>query len=308
MSLLKWKVDKNNWFTFYVDAIKNRLRRDKNLSDVFDVAESRKNLEIIGDNNQTHFHDNRYIPIIDELRSKTKADLDTLSVTLTNHASGGPCTRDSSNRITIPINNVVSDQSICNGSSDANDDLIAFASGAGVQPLMVNNNLYYNPSAGLLTSPNIYADKITGKKIYGAFWNDYAEFFPRGEKTEAGDIIMLDITSDSEEKYIKAVEGSICNVGIHSDEYGHLIGGEEAPKNKDFVEYNIGKYIPVGLIGRVKVKFTGKSILGGKVVPSIIPGVGRLYNSETDSKESIVGMLVESNNLTIKRKLKVKLV
>lgn len=44
----------------------DRLRVDKNLSDIEDRAKARENLELTGKNNATHFHDNRYIPIIKE--------------------------------------------------------------------------------------------------------------------------------------------------------------------------------------------------------------------------------------------------
>lgn len=133
---------------------------------------------------------------------------------------------------------------------------------------------------------------ITGNKIYNAVWNDYAEFYERGEHTEPGDIIGLNPNSDKEE-YIKATNPSMC-VGVHSDEYGHLIGGEKAPEGKDFVEYNIDKFIPVGLVGRVKTKIIGKISIGDKIVLSDIPGVGRKFIKGIDDSENIIGMAVEN--------------
>lgn len=120
---------------------------------------------------------------------------------------------------------------------------------------------------------------ITANEVYNATWNDYAEFFERGEETEPGDVIALDENS-SEERYVKATKYSELVIGVHSDTYAHLIGGEEAPEGKNFVEYNLPKFIPVGLAGRVEVKFIGKSKLGSPVSVSDIPGVAEMSNEK----------------------------
>ena len=149
---------------------------------------------------------------------------------------------------------------------------------------------------------------LTASAVYNAVWNDYAEFFPRGEATEAGDIIALD-TSSSVERYVKATEGCRCPVGVHSDTFGHLIGGDVPPEGTDFMEYNVPNYIPVGLVGRVRVKFKGRAEMGVRVVPSEIPGVGRAYK-EGDSVQSILGFLVEADHVESDsevRRLKMKL-
>lgn len=126
---------------------------------------------------------------------------------------------------------------------------------------------------------------ITANEVYNAVWTDYAEFFERGEETEAGDIIALDENS-SEERYVKATKWSKLVVGVHSDQFAHLIGGEKALEGTDFVEYNLPKFIPVGLSGRVNVKFIGKSELGAPVSASEIPGVAVL------SDENPIGYIV----------------
>lgn len=64
--LLKIKETSDKWYSFFSSAIKNRLRRDLNLSDLTDVVQARKNIELDGDNNATHFHDSRYMPQINE--------------------------------------------------------------------------------------------------------------------------------------------------------------------------------------------------------------------------------------------------
>lgn len=162
---------------------------------------------------------------------------------------------------------------------------------------------YITLSGGNITSSgNITATgNITGAKVYGAVYNDYAEFFPRGEKTEPGDLITLDLDSD-EEKYIKATSGSIF-LGIHTDEYAHLIGGENPPKNEDYVEYNIKNYIPVALTGRVHVKVIGPVRKGDYIIASDIPGVGVSGN-----KQFAVGYCLENNNNPEIKKVKVRVI
>lgn len=110
-------------------------------------------------------------------------------------------------------------------------------------------------------------------KVYNAIWNDYAEFFERGEETETGDIVALNLLS-AKEQYIKASNENNCVVGVHSNEFAILIGGEEAPEGIDYYKHNIKKFIPVGLMGRVKCKVIGKIKKGEEIGVSHIAGVG----------------------------------
>lgn len=144
-----------------------------------------------------------------------------------------------------------------------------------------------------------FAGNVSGAKIYNAVFNDYAEFFEKGEETEAGDIVALDITSN-EERYVKATDKSKLVVGIHSDSYGHILGGDVS------IEESEKTHIPVGLSGRVFVKFKGKSLLGEAVVPSDTPGVGRLYDEFIDDKKKIVGYIVHDPEPTSKDIRKVR--
>lgn len=166
---------------------------------------------------------------------------------------------------------------------------IPFVSGTGAQAIKTNTNLTFNPYTGTLSAT----------KVLNAVYNDYAEFFPRGEETEAGDIVALDLNSE-QEQYIKATENSIV-AGVHSDEYAHLIGGEIAPENEDFVSYNMKKYIPVSLAGRVSVKVKGKVERGDYIVASDEPGIGTA-SKDPVNRRAIVGYAVEaSDNEEIKR-------
>ena len=140
---------------------------------------------------------------------------------------------------------------------------------------------------------------LSGGRVYNAVFNDYAEFFEKGEETEVGDIIALDLDSD-EEKYIKATNDD-CIVGVHSDTYGHILGGEGS------IEESMKTHIPVGLCGRVKTKIVGLISKGDKIVLSDIPGVGRKYNYDTDKNKKIIGFAVESNENENVKLVKVKL-
>lgn len=143
-------------------------------------------------------------------------------------------------------------------------------------------------------------------KCYGAVYNDYAEWFPRGGETEPGDIIALDVTSQSE-RYVRADVRCKMIAGVHSDEYAMLIGGEYASDTEDYHEKNIGKYIPVALAGRVMTRVTGPICTGDIILPSDIPGVGRAARKDEQySSYCVVGYAVESDDRTDVRRLRIR--
>lgn len=169
------------------------------------------------------------------------------------------------------------------------------------QTLTSLNDACLKKSGGTMTgtinfgSSSYYVDKngvAKFSKCYGAVYNDYAEFFPRGEDTKPGDIIALDLSSD-EERYIKATNKSKIVVGIHSDEYAMIIGGDQYNNSDDYISKNIKKYIPVGLCGRVYAKVIGNADIGDYIIPSDIPGIG--ISSKEYSNLS-VGRVIESSN------------
>jgi hypothetical protein len=148
---------------------------------------------------------------------------------------------------------------------------------------------------------NIVADgEITGDKVWNAEWNDYAEFFERGCETEVGDIIALDLSSD-EERYVKASKENPTIVGVHSNTYGHILGG------KDSIKESEETHIPVGLVGRVKTKIVGKIKKGEFVVLSGIPGVGCAYDEKLNNPLDVFGVAVESSDDIDIKLVKIKL-
>ena len=161
----------------------------------------------------------------------------------------------------------------------------------------------YESSSGALTCTGTFS----ATKVYNAVWNDYAEYFERGCETEPGDIIALDLDSD-EERYVKAVDGDIV-CGIHSDSYGHIVGGDVLPD--DFhgtvEEFNENKYIPVGMVGRVMCKVVGPVKKGDSIYASDIPGVGIAKCATCVSAPSFVGYACEANSSEDIKKVKVLL-
>ena len=144
---------------------------------------------------------------------------------------------------------------------------------------------------------------FTAVNVYNAVYNDYAEFFPRGEETEPGDVIALDLDSDKEQ-YVKSTANNRHHVvGVHSDDYAMIIGGDKGVEMKD----NEVKYIPVSLMGRIKVKYIGAAKKGNYVVASEIRGVARAYDKNKDSELDIFGFLLEEDDKVNEvRRLKIK--
>lgn len=137
-------------------------------------------------------------------------------------------------------------------------------------------------------------------KVHNAIWNDYAEFFEKGEETEVGDFVALDLSSD-EEVYVKASVSNPTVIGVHSDSYGYILGGTDDIKESEKT------HIPVGLAGRVKAKIVGTIKKGDYVVLSTIPGVGCVYDKDKNNPLDVVGIAVESSDDIDIKLVKIKL-
>ena len=60
MGLLKYKT-LEGWKALYSGYLRNMLRKDRNLSDLANTEQARINLGLHGSENQTHYHDDRYV-------------------------------------------------------------------------------------------------------------------------------------------------------------------------------------------------------------------------------------------------------
>ena len=107
--------------------------------------------------------------------------------------------------------------------------------GGDVGPMTINGDLRVNGSV----VPS------GGGRGYGIAFTDYAEYFERGEHTEAGDIIMLNIYSDKEE-YIRARKNGGPIVGVHNDDFAMIVGSKaEYADYENRAELNLKDLIPV---------------------------------------------------------------
>ena len=143
--------------------------------------------------------------------------------------------------------------------------------------------------AGLSVTGNITATgTITGSKVYNAVWNDYAEWFEKEDLTEnfeTGDICIW-----NKKGVIKAKQlNDKRTIGVVSDSYGHILGGE----NLENMEDNKEKFVPIGLKGRVKCKVIGPVEIGDLITTSNLEGIGIVDNNCPIS--SIVGKALESD-------------
>lgn len=311
MSLLKFKKGTDGWVALYTEEIRNRLRRDENLADIFDIEKTRENIGLTGDNNTTHYHDSRYLPKIEELKNTIKNNLTTSKFAINGRATADAVTMSSGGTTTLSIKNIHAD-SISVGRTTAAKNMFMTTSSFGDIAPLATEQCYFDATKNtihlpaitadsLQVSKTVVADTVNANRVYNAVWNDYAEFFPRGGKTEPGDVIALDVASD-DEKYVRSKNPTDPIVGVQTEEYAVLIGGKDTT-----FEENLKNYIPVALAGRVHVNFIGEAKKGAFVVPSSEPGCAELYNESKNSPLQVFGILVEEDTHTDKRKLKIKI-
>ena len=86
MAILKWQKGANEWVQLYGSTLRNRLRRDKNLSDLTNATEAKKNLGLYGDVSD-HHHDSRYLPMIQTLDGKLSTEIEDRKSNLKSLAS-----------------------------------------------------------------------------------------------------------------------------------------------------------------------------------------------------------------------------
>ena len=132
---------------------------------------------------------------------------------------------------------------------------------------------------------------VHAARVYNAVWNDYAELIPKDNFDEvipAGTVICKvkgkDTYTTSDWLSRKLV------VGICSDNYGILIGGEPDLTEEEYLH----KYIPVALCGRVRVRVVPDRAIeeGDLLTVSAIKGLATVY--EKPENGTIIGKALES--------------
>ena len=146
-------------------------------------------------------------------------------------------------------------------------------------------------TGGTLTGPlvatTITANTITANKVYGAIWNDYAEWF---EKENVNDTFDFgDICSWNEKGVVLSSPFDVRVVGVVSNTYGHILGGFPLAD----MEENSKHFVPIGLTGRVNVKVKG-AVKVGDLIISAGNGIGKVDNNA--SIQQVVGKALEASN------------
>lgn len=353
MPVLKW-WNGDKWLPLYIDKINNKLDKDKNLSDLVSIEEARSNLGLIGNNNETHFHDQRYhtkevfeavyLVLINNKLDKDKnlSDLTDPSQARMNMGligntndthfhdqryyrkdefqsgaiNNSPVIRDENGRFRASapaeatqvarkqeVDNVqnslnthsadavrhitAAERTAWNAKSDArNAAQVATGAMAYNSHVRATGTMYGGATAPAATTRLNYDGYFYATRVYNAVYNDYAEFFLKGEYLEPGDIVSL-ITDADEEIYGKS-RGEFDNfvIGVLSDDYAQCIGGEGAEDDHE-------KYAPIGLAGRVRVKVIGKVNKGDFIVSSSIPGVGMAISPKDYTPGTAIGKALE---------------
>lgn len=130
---------------------------------------------------------------------------------------------------------------------------------------------------------------ITGSRVYNAVYNDYAEWYEKddiNEEFKPGDVIELNPKTG---KYRKS-SSTACKfvVGVCSDTYGIIVGGDNLENMKD----NSKKFIPVGISGRVYTKVIGE-INPGDLLTSSIDGYAMKVSPDKVIAGTIIGKALE---------------
>lgn len=111
-----------------------------------------------------------------------------------------------------------------------------------------------------------YDGYLYATQVWGAVFNDYAEFFKKDEPIEAADVVVKNPNGEGYIKSKTAYDKTV--VGVLSDSFGHILG---ADGNLD-PEQNKQLYAAIGLAGRVYVKVVGDVKVGDLLVSSNIAG------------------------------------
>jgi len=147
-----------------------------------------------------------------------------------------------------------------------------------------------------------FTGDLTAARVFNAQYNDIADFVKKDQKQtfEPGDIISVKRGSD---EYVLADRlNSKLVVGVYSNTYGHVMGGENLPNMQD----NLEKYIPVAIAGNVNVKVVGEIQVGDLITVSEVDGVGIKVMDTFNSIGCIVGKALESKKTSGIGKIKMQ--
>jgi len=167
-----------------------------------------------------------------------------------------------------------------------NSSIKFIGSGSNSAELLYN----YTTSRLNLTGDFTVSGDIKASRVYNAVYNDYADFvkMDKSMSYEPGDIVSKKVGVD---EYTLATEtNKKLVVGVYSDTYGQVLGGDDL----DNMEDNLENYIPIAVAGNVFVKVIGTIEEGDLITVSCFDGVGVKVTSIEDSFGTIIGKALES--------------
>lgn len=128
-------------------------------------------------------------------------------------------------------------------------------------------------------------------RVYNAVWNDYAELFESSEDIEVGHIAYA-----NDDGLVMSKGSPNRAIGVISDCWGHLIGGNGNPDSDD--------HVPIALSGRVPIEVRGE-VNVGDMIAACDDGIGvkasfedfgkiigKCVGPDPKGRESYVNMLV----------------
>lgn len=201
----------------------------------------------------------------------------------------------SSNKIETAIKTLATDEKVGVTKSTAK----AFLMGTTTTPTATQQNvksvadeqIYFGEKAGELNVGSLNATgEVHAGSVYSAVWNDFAEWFEKEneyEEFEPGTIVAW-----SHKGVVKASEDNKYMVaGVCSDSFGYIVGGDDLEDMKE----NHKKFVPVGLVGRVRVKVVGTVNRGDFIVP-LADGIGVAVKPTNYTHGTAVGKAIESKS------------
>lgn len=126
---------------------------------------------------------------------------------------------------------------------------------------------------------------FSAARVFNAVYNDYAEFYEKEEEINVGDVV--EINPETGKCRRAQEECSKLVVGVCSNNYGHILGGDQMS-----IAENLTKYVPIGVSGRVRVKVVG-AVYPGELLCSA--GSGYAMASLNPETGTIIGKALEEN-------------
>ena len=140
-----------------------------------------------------------------------------------------------------------------------------------------DGQLYKATAAPTGTTRGCYDGYFYATRVYNAVYIDYAEYFPKAEDIQVGHLAYAGIDGVKASGKPKAV------VGIVSDQYGHILGGNGDGKDDE-------NFAAIALAGRVPVEIECERVELGDLIAATDHGIGYVNNDAP--RNEVIGKVV----------------